>query len=1080
MPKRTDIRRILVIGAGPIVIGQACEFDYSGSQACRALLAEGYEVILINSNPATIMTDPNLATKTYIEPITPEMVTRIIAQDRPDALLPTMGGQTALNIAHTLHQNGVLAEFNVQLIGANFNAIHTAEDRDAFKVVVEQCGLESLHSETATTVEEGWAIAGRLGFPIILRPAFTMGGSGGGIVYNQSDFEDSLKHGLEQSPINQVLLEESALGWKEYEYEVMRDAADNVVIVSSVENIDPMGIHTGDSMTVAPAMTLSDREYHHLRDASIAVIRAVGVEAGGCNIQFAIHPQTGRVIVIEMNPRVSRSSALVSKATGVPIAKIAAKLAVGYTLDELTNDITRTTPACFEPALDYVVTKIPRFAFEKFPGADATLSPQMKSVGEVMAIGLSFQESFQKALRGLEVGLSGFYFKKQSVSDTELRDYLVSPTENRLHWVYQALHQGFDLTEISTISGLDPWFLHQYAGIIATEKQLATCKTLADISNELFKTAKTQGFGDAQMAAIVGINESTVRGERLKRGINPVYKAVDTCAAEFEAHTPYFYSSYDGTENEAPTADVSQPNKRVIILGGGPNRIGQGIEFDYCCVHAALSLEKLGYEPIMMNSNPETVSTDYDISHRLYFDPMTPEDTANLVAQEQPLGVIAQLGGQTPLKLAQALRYDDVPFIGTSPESMDWAEDREQFADIMARPELAALGLRCPESGIAISEAEALEIAARIGYPLMVRPSYVLGGRGMRVVYSDASLSQYLATAAEVEPDKPVLIDRFLEGALELDVDAVSDGTTTFVGAILEHVEHAGIHSGDSVCVYPAQTIDAAMVQQIEAATHELAKALQVKGFINIQFAIHQGTLYVLEVNPRASRTVPFVCKATGYPLIHMAVQVMLGTPLATILPTNTPPQWVAVKAPVFPFIKFRGVDPVLGPEMRSTGEVMGLDTTFPLAYAKAMMGAGMTIPTQGRVFVSVNDTDKADTLPLAQALTSLGFELVATAGTAAYLQQHGLSVTLTQKKHEGGHTIEEEILAGTIQLVINTPMGEAAHVDDSYIRKAAVLRHVPMMTTLQGAKALVEAIASLQSTQESGHGLQARSLQSA
>lgn len=1050
-----------MIGAGPIVIGQACEFDYSGSQACRALMNEGYEVILVNSNPATIMTDPSLATQTYIEPITPEVVTRIIETDKPDAILPTMGGQTALNIAHTLHEQGVLEKHNVELIGANFNAIHTAEDRDAFKGIVAQCGLESLTSKTVTTLDEAHAVLDELGLPIIIRPAFTLGGSGGSIVHTRDAFDDAVSHGLKLSPINQVLLEESALGWKEYEFEVMRDCHDNVVIVASVENVDPMGIHTGDSMTVAPAMTLSDREYHTLRDASLKIIRAVGVDAGGCNIQFAIHPNSGRVVVIEMNPRVSRSSALVSKATGVPIAKISAKLAVGYTLDEITNDITQTTPACFEPSLDYVVTKIPRFAFEKFPGADVLLSPQMKSVGEVMAIGATFQESFQKALRGLEVGLPGFYFSKIDTDKATILDKLADPTDGRLHWVYQALWQGIPQDRISEITGLDPWFLNNFSEIVATEKSLAQISPTT-VSEQLLRRAKHQGFSDEQLANIWQVDEAIVKDIReTQHAINNVYKAVDTCAAEYEAKTPYFYGTYDGTENEAGEInnDSNLPSKKVVILGGGPNRIGQGIEFDYCCVHAAMSLEKLGYQPIMVNSNPETVSTDYDISHRLYFEPLTPEDVSNILNQEQPLGMIAQLGGQTPLKLSQALQGGKTPFLGTQPEAIDAAEDRDKFSQILEQ-----LNLNAPASGFATTEDDALEIANRIGYPVIVRPSYVLGGRAMRIVYSDQTLRQYLTEAVELAPGQPVLVERFLDQALELDVDAVSDGTTTHIGAIMEHIEHAGVHSGDSVCVLPTQTVSETMLATIEEATHALAKALGVRGLLNIQFAIQDDTLYVLEVNPRASRTVPFVCKATGVNLIHLAVQVMLGTPLADIQPPQPTLNHVAVKAPVFPFIKFKGADPVLGPEMRSTGEVMGLDATFPMAFAKALLGAGVTLPTEGTVFMSVNDGDKPAAIGVARQLVDLGFTLLATRGTASVLAAENIPVTTITKKHEdpNANAVDNLIQQGDIALVINTPAGEAALDDDSYIRKAAVVRNVPMVTTMPGAQAVAQAMAGL------------------
>lgn len=1070
MPKRTDIKRILIIGAGPIIIGQACEFDYSGTQACRALMAEGYEVILINSNPATIMTDPNMATCTYIEPITVDSVTKIIEKEKPDALLPTMGGQTALNVAFDLHEQGVLARYNVELIGADFQAIHRAEDRLAFKDIVIDCGLEVLRSETVSSVADAERISQALGFPLIVRPAFTLGGSGGGVVYSAEEFNAAVTYGLSLSPINQVLLEESALGWKEYEFEVMRDHKDNVVIVCSVENIDPMGVHTGDSITVAPAQTLSDKEYHTLRNASIAIIRAVGVDAGGCNIQFAIHPKTGRVVVIEMNPRVSRSSALVSKATGVPIAKIAAKLAVGFTLDEIPNDITQTTPACFEPSIDYVVTKVPRFSFEKFPGANAELSPQMKSVGEVMAIGRTFDESFQKALQGLETGLTGFSFPKANVSKADVLQKLQRPSADRLRWIHEAFYQGISIETLYALTGIDPWFLGHFENLFQQAQALKT-QDLSELSPRQLRDLKQSGFGDAQIGSLLQhpLSADAVREARHLAGIHPVFKSVDTCAGEFEAHTPYFYATFDGTENEAKI-DPSDREKRVVILGGGPNRIGQGIEFDYCCVHAAMTLQKLGYKAIMINSNPETVSTDYDISDRLYFEPLIPENVLTILRQEKPMGIIAQLGGQTPLKLAYALRHKPVPILGTSIDSIDQAEDREKFSAILKQ-----LGLKSPESGIAFSEDEALAVANRIGYPLIARPSYVLGGQAMRIFYGETTLRQYLSSVIRVEPDFPVLIERFLESAKEVDVDAVSDGETTEIGGILEHIEHAGVHSGDSTCVWPPQTLTLQTVAKIKQMTKALAGAIGIKGLLNIQFALQGDDIYVLEVNPRASRTVPFICKATGVPLIEIAVRVMLGESLQAIWPKKPMPIHVAVKAPVFPFLKFKETDPVLGPEMRSTGEVMGIDETFAMAYAKAQIAAGQKVPTSGTVFISVNNQDKPEALRVAAKLIELGFNLVATQGTAKAFNEAGIACETIVKKHEGSPHAEELIQQGKVQLVINTPAGEFALSDDSYIRKAAISNQVPLIATMAGALALTEAIAAMQQD-----GFTVKNLQSA
>jgi carbamoyl-phosphate synthase large subunit len=1115
MPKRSDLRKILIIGAGPIIIGQACEFDYSGSQACRALLSEGYEVVLINSNPATIMTDPELATRTYIEPITPAVVARIIEVERPDALLPTMGGQTALNVAFALHADGTLKRHNVELIGANIEAITLAEDRQAFKQMIIKMGLDMLRSATATSVAEALPIAAELGYPLILRTAFTLGGSGGGVVYTQSELQTAVEAAIASSPIKQVLLEESALGWKEYEYEVMRDKKDNVVIVSSVENLDPMGIHTGDSITVAPAQTLSDKEYHTLRNASIAIIRQVGVDAGGCNIQFAVHPKTGRVVVIEMNPRVSRSSALVSKATGVPIAKISAKLAVGLTLDEITNDITQSTPACFEPALDYVVTKIPRFAFEKFPGSVVELSPQMHSVGEVMAIGRTFQESFQKALRGLEIGLNGFGFPLVKLDPVQLRHKLSKPGPDRIRWVYQALHSGIGLDELYQLTHIDPWFLRNIADILKLERQLGLY-TIAQLPDWLLTQAKQAGFSDVQLSKALAGSPTPLKlvtAKRQQQGLKAVFKAVDTCAGEFSAKTPYYYSTYDAenelepnlTPSPSPQEERGEMNTAhlpsspllerrgaggevasakkgsVMILGGGPNRIGQGIEFDYCCVHAAFQLQKMGYEAVMVNCNPETVSTDYDISDRLYFEPLTTEDVLAIVEQEQALtggkllGVMAQFGGQTPLKLAKALEKAGVTVLGTNATNIDLAEDREKFSQL-----LSTLGLRSPQSGIARTELEALGIARSIGYPLIARPSFVLGGTAMRIFYAERSLRAYLSDIIKVEPEHPVLIERFLEEAKEYDVDAVSDGETTFIGGILEHVEHAGIHSGDSSCVWPPQTLSPALEADMRLATAALAKALQVKGLLNIQFAEKDGELYVLEVNPRASRTVPFVCKSTMMPLLPMAIRVLMGETLAEIVESPLPKgegvtsEWVSVKVPVFPFAKFKGADPKLGPEMRSTGEVMGLDKNFALAFAKAQMGAGMVFPQAGgNVFISVNNNDKPEALALAKRFTALGFGLMATPGTVKFLADNGLVAKVVYKKTglktNGGDDDEitspnaqELIEQGQIHLVINTPQGEEALRDDSYIRKSAVRYNIPMATTLSGGSALLDAIEAL------------------
>ncbi|HEY9687349.1 MAG TPA: carbamoyl-phosphate synthase large subunit [Coleofasciculaceae cyanobacterium] len=1068
MPKRTDLKKILIIGAGPIVIGQACEFDYSGSQACRALKTEGYEVVLINSNPATIMTDPNMADQTYIEPITPEIVAKIIEKERPDAILPTMGGQTALNTTYELYNNGTLEKYGVELIGADFKAIHTAEDREAFKQLVEKIGLGVLASRTVHSLDEALQAGKELGYPLILRTGFTLGGSGGAVVFSEGEMKSAALYALQESPVHQVLLEESALGWKEYEFEVMRDSRDNVVIVCSVENVDPMGVHTGDSITVAPAQTLSDKEYHTLRNASIAIIRAVGVDAGGCNIQFAVHPKTGRVVIIEMNPRVSRSSALVSKATGIPIAKISAKLAVGLTLDEITNDITQTTPASFEPAIDYVVTKIPRFSFEKFPGAESQLSPQMKSVGEVMAIGRTFQESFQKAVRSLEIGLEGFVFPPEEGLDlNELRRRLKKPEEKRVRWIYHALHKGMSISEIAELTGWDPWFLDNFREMVKTEKALVATP-ITDWSDALLDHAVRQGFNAAAIRRVMkaqplNVNEEAALEARLEPiRHRPVFNAVDTCAGEFEAYTPYYYSTAHGVENEVviPKNPDGPDKQRVVIIGGGPNRIGQGIEFDYCCVHAAFALQELGYEAIMLNSNPETVSTDYDISDRLYFEPLTPENVLRILELEQPQGIIVQFGGQTPLKLSHPIEQAGYPILGTSVDSIDLAEDRKRFGQVLKN-----LSLRSPESGTAHTVEEALEICRRIGFPLIARPSYILGGRAMQIFYGEQSVLKYLSEVVQVEPDYPVLIERFLEEAMEVDVDAVSDGDETFVAAIMEHIEHAGVHSGDSACVWPSQHISKEMLAEIEETTRRLAKELKIRGLLNIQYAIQGNDLYVLEVNPRGSRTVPYVCKATGIPLVKIATRLMLGESLPDVrsLIPVLPTRHVAVKAPVFPFNKFKGADPKLGPEMKSTGEVMGIDEDFPRAFAKAQSAANNKLPLSGNVFISVNNFDKPRALEVARRYAALGFKLLATEGSADYFRKAGLAVEAIRKKHEGSPHVEELIRQGAIHLVINTPIGEEALIDDSYIRKAAVECQVPLVTTMDGAQAMADAVASLE-----------------
>ena len=1060
MPKHTDIQKILILGAGPIVIGQACEFDYSGTQACKALREEGYEVVLVNSNPATIMTDPEMADRTYIEPITPEIVEQILAKEKPDALLPTLGGQTGLNVGLALAENGALARHGCRLIGATAQAIRTAEDRALFKVAMDEIGLESARSVMVTTLEEAQEARDQIGLPCVLRPSFTMGGSGGGIAYNREEFDRMVAFGLDLSPVRSILVEESVIGWKEFEMEVMRDCADNAVIVCSIENFDPMGVHTGDSITVAPAQTLTDKEYQRMRDASLAILRKIGVETGGSNVQFAVDPKTGRMIVIEMNPRVSRSSALASKATGFPIAKIAAKLAVGFRLDEIRNDITRETPACFEPTIDYVVTKIPRWAFEKFPDADPVLTTQMKSVGEVMAIGRTFRESFQKALRGLEVGRFGFgcdpkdsWGTPAQPTEAEVTAKLATPNADRVWAIRHAFLLGFGLDRINALTGIDPWFLHNLRELVLLEGRLREVGTLEQADDDLVREAKRNGFSDRQLAHLWGSHVTDVRADRERRGIKPVFKLVDTCAAEFEAVTPYYYSTY---EDEDETRVGDRP--RVVILGGGPNRIGQGIEFDYCCCQAAFALKADGYEVVMVNSNPETVSTDYDTSDRLFFEPLTVEDVLNVIDRVQPLGVIVQFGGQTPLNLARALEKAGVPILGTSPESIDLAEDRERFRLIIDR-----LGLKQTPNGSTTHYEEARRIAERIGYPVLVRPSFVLGGRAMEIVYDEPSLSRFVAEAIEASPGHPVLIDKFLEDAREVDVDAVCDGERTIIGGVMEHIEEAGIHSGDSACAIPPFTLDAATVAELKRQTVALAEALSVRGLMNIQFAVKDNEVYVLEVNPRASRTVPFVSKATGLNLARVATRVMVGQTLeAQGITAEVVPGYVSVKESVFPFAKFPGVDIVLGPEMRSTGEVMGIDTDFAAAFAKAQMGASSRLPDSGTVFISVAPRDKAAIVPVAAKLAAMGFDLMSTSGTAATLAQHGIAVAPVRKIAEGRPNLLDHLANGRIALVVNTPSGKGARTDEGRIRSSAVSHGVPCITTIAGAKAAVAALERL------------------
>ena len=1064
MPRRDDISSILIIGAGPIIIGQACEFDYSGAQACKALKAEGYRVILVNSNPATIMTDPEMADATYIEPITPATVARIIEAERPDALLPTMGGQTALNTALALDKDGTLEKFGVEMIGARPDSIEKAEDRELFRVAMEKIGLHCARARTVNNFDDALEALDTVGLPAIIRPSFTLGGEGGGVAYNRAEFEEIVGNGLRLSPVSEVLIEESILGWKEFEMEVVRDTADNCIIVCSIENMDPMGVHTGDSITVAPALTLTDKEYQALRDASLAVLREIGVDTGGSNVQFAVCPNTGRIIIIEMNPRVSRSSALASKATGFPIAKVAAKLAVGYTLDELANDITGVTPASFEPTIDYVVTKIPRFTFEKFPGSEAKLSTSMKSVGEAMAVGRSFEESLQKALRSMETGLTGLDEVPMPEQDEALggdpvRGWLGEFVPFRILRIAQAMRSGMSVDELATITGWDSWFLSRIEAILDAEAMLAEDGLPTDAAT--LQSLKSMGFSDARMAKLTGKTRSAVTAARHEAGVHPVFKRIDTCAAEFAAETAYMYSCYEpftGAECESAPAD----RKKVVILGGGPNRIGQGIEFDYCCVHACYALSDAGYETIMINCNPETVSTDYDTSDRLYFEPLTDEDVIEVIRRESQAGemhgVVVQLGGQTPLKIAAALEQANIPILGTSPDAIDLAEDRERFQQLVND-----LKLRQPENGIAHSAEEARDITARVGLPVVIRPSYVLGGRAMEVVHHEADLERYMRDAVVVSGDNPVLIDSFLNNAIEVDVDALCDGEDVYIGGIMEHIEEAGIHSGDSACSLPPQTLSDTLIEEIRRQTEALARALGVVGLMNVQFAIKDEDIYLLEVNPRGSRTVPFVAKATGVPLAKIAARVMAGEKLAGFDLDDISPDHVAVKEAVFPFARFPGSDVVLGPEMKSTGEVMGIDRDFGLAFAKSQLGAGVELPLSGRVFVSVRDEDKPAFIDICRDLHEMGFEILATGGTMTVLTGAGVPATRINKVMEGRPHAVDAMLSGDIQLVINTAMGAASMRDSFSLRHTALKNKIPYYTTVSGSRAAAQAIRALQ-----------------
>jgi len=1074
MAKRTDIEKILIIGSGPIIIGQACEFDYSGSQACKALKEEGYKVILVNSNPATIMTDPDMADRTYIEPITLEVVEKIIARERPEAMLPTLGGQVGLNIAAELSRRGVLEKYKVELIGAKFEAIERAEDRELFKKAMKEIGLSTPRSRYVDDVETAVDFAKEVGYPLIIRPSYTLGGTGGGIAYNVEELREIASRGIEYSPVSEILVEESVIGWKEYELEVMRDKKDNVVIVCSIENFDPMGIHTGDSITVAPAQTLTDKEYQKMRDAAIKIIRKIGVETGGSNIQFAVNPKDGRMVVIEMNPRVSRSSALASKATGFPIAKIAAKLAIGYTLDEIPNDITKKTPACFEPTIDYCVIKIPRWDFEKFPDADQTIGTEMKSVGEVMAIGRTFKEALQKGLRSLEQGRFGlgadgkddpFWEAKNEEERQEqlerIRQKLLIPNSDRIFYLRYAFKLRMDIDEIYELTKIDKWFLYNIKEIVEMEERIKD--EGGNIQTETLREAKKYGFSDQQLAYLLGTDELSIRRERKKRGIEATFKLVDTCAAEFEAYTPYYYSTYE-VEDEVR----SSRKRKIMILGGGPNRIGQGIEFDYCCVQAAFALKEEGYEVIMVNCNPETVSTDYDTSDRLYFEPLTLEDVLNICDKERPDGVIVQLGGQTPLNLALSLKKEGVNIIGTSPEDIDKAEDRKKFTQLIKK-----LGLLQAPYGTGRSVSEAREIASKIGYPVLVRPSYVLGGRAMEIVYDEESLMHYMRSAVKVSPLHPILIDKFIEGAIEVDIDAVSDGQTCVIGGIMEHIEEAGIHSGDSSCSLPPYSLSEKIIERLREQTYALAKELKVVGLLNIQCAIKNGQIYILEVNPRASRTVPFVGKATGLPLAKIAAKVMVGKKLKDMGIKERKITHIAVKEAVFPFIRFPEVDIILGPEMRSTGEVMGISDNFGIAFAKAQMGAGLPLPLKGTVFVSVADKDKPAIVPVVRELANLGFNLIATKGTCNILRRNGIKAKEVKKIAEGRPNVEDYIKNGEIHLILNTPIGKGPKFDEYKIRRQAVIHKIPIITTISGAMAAVNGIKAMRK----GH-LEVRSLQ--